>query len=281
MKKCWLYGKTVIISGASGGIGFNVAKILIEKFNCTILGIARNEKKLTDAIATLGENSKNFIPFLFDVSKKENWENFLIDITSKGYTADLLINNAGFMLPFTKFENLSDSEIEEIISTNLKANLYSIRVLLPLLKQSKTPAIINVSSAAGLCAVVGESMYCATKFAMHGFTESIRQEYKKQIYVGGVYPGFIKTDILGRMDISDKNNKLIQKLMMPVKKAAKKIVKGIKRKRSKIVMGIDGHFMSLFSRLFPCLTPTIIAKVLKLSKLEMFENVFDFKGENK
>ncbi len=279
MKKSWINNKTVIISGASGGIGFNVAKLLIEKHGCTVLAIARNEKKINLAKNSLKENSDKFIPFLFDVSVKENWENFLEEITAKGYAPDVLINNAGFMLPFTKFENLTEGEIEEILATNLRANIYSVKTLLPILKKSKTPAIINVSSAAGLSAVVGETMYCTTKFAMRGFTETLRQEYRKQIYVCGIYPGFIKTDILNRMDVSDKNNKLIQKLMMPVTKASKKIVRGIRRRKPRIVMGIDGHFMSFFSRLFPNLTPTLITKVLKASKLEMFENVFNFKGE--
>ena len=149
---------------------------------------------------------------------------------------------------------------------------------MPLLKKSSTPSIVNISSAAGLCAVVGQSMYCATKFAMRGFTETLQQDYKKQIYVGGVYPGFIKTDILNRQTIDDKSNKLIQKLMMPVNKAAKKIVKGISKKKKKIVMGVDGRFMSLFGRLMPKATPSIIRKVLKTSKLEMFDGVFK-KGE--
>ncbi len=279
MRKAWIYNKTIVITGASGGIGFNVAKILIKRYNCMVLAIARNESKLNLAKNSLNEFSNKFIPFLFDVSVKENWIKFSNEIIEKGYKIDVLINNAGFMLPFTKFENLSEEEIEEILSTNLTSNIYSVKTLLPLLKKSNTPAIVNVSSAAGLCAVVGETMYCTTKFAMRGFTETLRQEYKKQIYVCGVYPGFIRTNILNRMEVSDKNNKLIQKLMMPVEKASKKIVRAIVRKRPRLVMGIDGHFMSFFSRLFPNSTPTLISKVLKLSKLEMFKNVFDYKGE--
>ena len=152
--------------------------------------------------------------------------------------------------------------------------MHSTKALLPLLKQSKTPAIINISSAAGLCAVVGESMYCATKFAVRGFTETLQQEYKKQIYICGIYPGFIRTNILNRMDISDKNNKIISKLMMPVNKACKKIIRTLKHKRKRLVMGMDGCSMSIFSRIMPNTTPSIITSVLKASKLQMFEDVF-------
>lgn len=275
MGKNWLNGKTVLITGASGGIGFSVAKLLIEKYDCKIIGIARNEEKILVAINTLGDKKSNFLYRLFDVSKKENWQNFYNELIENGTIIDVLINNAGFMLPFAKFEKYLDEEIDEIVKTNFTANLTSVKTLLPIIKKSTTPAIINISSAAGLCAVVGQSMYCATKFAMRGFTETLQQEYKKQIYVGGVYPGFIRTDILHRQSENAKNNKLINKLMMPVEKATKKIVKGIAKKKKRTVMGFDGCSMSFFSRLFPKLTPTIITGVLKASKLEMFNEVFD------
>ena len=277
MKK-HLYNKTIIISGASGGLGFAVAKLLIEKYNCNIIGIARNEQKIQKAIQLLGDKKDKFSYYLFDVSKKQNWIDFAQQLTDKNIQIDMLINNAGFMLPFEQFHLYSDDQIEEIINTNFIANVNAVKILLPLLKKSSSPSIVNVSSAAGLTAVVGQSMYCATKFAMRGFTETLQQDYKKEIYVGGVYPGFIKTDILSRQTIDDKSNKLIQKLMMPVTKAAKKIVKGIAKKKKKIVMGVDGRFMSFFGRIMPKATPSIIRKVLKTSKLEMFDGVFK-KGE--
>lgn len=274
MKKCWLNNKTVIISGASGGIGFSIAKYLIEKYNCKIIGIARNKEKIEKSIETLNDKKHLFEYKLFDVSQKQNWLSFSDYLKENQIVPDVLINNAGFMLPFTKFENLSDNEIEEIVSTNFLATIYSVKYLLPLLKKSKTPAIINISSSAGICAVVGESMYCATKFGVRGFTETLIQEYKKQIYVGGIYPGFVRTNILNRMDISDKNNKLISKLMMPLDKATKKIVKAIKYKKKRLVFGIDGCSMDFFSRLFPKATPSLVTKVLKTSNLSMFDGVF-------
>lgn len=274
MKKNWLYKKTVIISGASGGLGFQVAKLLIEKYDCKIIGIARNEKKILEAAETLKDKKENFSYKLFDVSVKENWENFKVYLEQNGIIPDVLINNAGFMLPFKRFDKLEENEIAEIIATNFVANVNSVKILMPLLKQSPSPAVINISSAAGLCAVIGESMYCATKFAMRGFTETLIQEYRKKIYVSGVYPGFIKTDILGRMSVSDKENRLIRKLMMPAGRAATKIVRGMSRHKKRIVMGIDGRTMSFFARLFPSFTPYIVAKVLKTSGLELFSEIF-------
>lgn len=281
MKKSWLLNKKVLISGASGGLGFAISKLLIEKYDCKILGLARNEQKLINAKNSLGAKKDNFDYLIMDVSNAENWKNLANSLTSKNFSPDVLINNAGFMLNFAKFDKYTDLEIEEIINTNFKSCVYSVKYLLPLLKQSKTPAIINVASAAGLCAVVGQSMYCATKFAVKGFTESLQQDYKKQIFVAGIYPGFIRTNILNRQSVDTKNNKLINKLMMPVEKASKKIVRGIAKRKKRIVMGFDGQSMNIFGRLFPKFTPSIIRSVLKASKLELFNDVFEYNKDTK
>ena len=279
MKKNWLQHKTVIISGASGGLGFNIAKKLIFDYNCNVIGIGRNKEKTYSNIETLKDKKDKFTCYFFDVSVKENWINFYNDLTEKGVSVDALINNAGFMLPFKTFEKCTDEEIEEIINTNFTSYVNSTKILLPLLKKSTTPAIINISSSAGLCAVVGESMYCATKYAVRGFTETLIEDYKKKIYVAGVYPGFIKTDILNRMSVSDKNNKAILKMMMPIDKATKIIVKKISKKNMRIVLGFDGKSMGFFARLFPVFTPSVITKVLKKSRLELFSDVFDYDGK--
>ena len=77
------------------------------------------------------------------------------------------------------------------------------------------------------------------------------------------------------MSVVDKENKLIQKLMMPAEKAAKKIVKGISKKKKRIVMGADGRSMSFFGRIMPSLTPSLVTAVLRKSKLELFGEVFN------
>ncbi len=275
MKKNWLKDKTIVITGASGGLGFSIAKTLIFNYNCKVIGIGRNRVKMLSAIESLGDKRDNFSYHLFDVSVKENWLDFYDYLIKNDIKVDLLLNNAGFMLPFAKFDKYSDQEVDEIIKTNFLSVITATKALFPLIKQSKTPAIVNISSAAGLCAVVGESMYCATKFAVKGFTETLQQDYRKEIYVAGVYPGFIKTDILNRQNGKAKDSKLVSKFMYPLDKATKKIVKSIAKRKKRIVFGFQGRTISLMSRLFPKTAPTIIAKVLKASKLDMFEQAFE------
>ena len=277
MKKNYLYNKTVIITGASGGLGFAISKLLIEKYDCKIIGIARNEQKIINSMASLGDKKDNFSYYLFDVSKRENWQNFAQKLLESNIKIDLLINNAGFMLPFEKLEYVTDNQIDSIVQTNFMSNVYSIQELLPLLKQSHSPSIVNICSSAGLLAIVGQSMYSATKHAIHGLTECLIQEYKGKIYIGGIYPGFIKTDILSGITLDEKSKRLINKFMMPLDKASKKIVKAIAKKKKKYVLGFDGKFMGCFGRFFPKTATSIITKVLKSSKLEMFANTFDYK----
>ena len=272
--KNWLNDKTVIISGASGGIGFSIAKTLIEKFNCKIIGIARNEEKLLKNLESLGDKKANFSYCLFDVSIKENWINFAKNLEENNIVPDVLINNAGFMLPFTKAENLSFDEIEKITNTNFLSVVYSTKTLLPLIKKSKTPAIINVSSAAGVSAVVGQSMYTGTKYAVRGYTQTLEVENKK-MYIAGIYPGFIKTYILKGANGENNNASIIEKMSTPLKKATNKIIRKIKKKRKNIVLGFGGKFLNFGGKHFPTFTSKIMAFVLRKAKLEMMKDLFN------
>ncbi len=272
--KNWLYNKTVIITGASGGLGFTLAKLLIEKYNCNVIGIARNEQKLISNAQLLGENKQKFSYKLFDVSVYENWVNFKNYLTQNNVTPDVLINNAGFMLPFSKFEGYTATDIERITSTNFLSVTYAVKELLPLIKQSNTPAIINVSSASALCAVVGQSMYTATKFALRGLTDTLRVE-NKGVYVAGIYPGFIKTDIFGKTEFDEKTKKLLDKFMMPVDKAGKKIVRQISKKRKNVVIGFDGKLLKFGGKYMPKTFPKLMKKVLKSAKLSIFNDALE------
>ncbi len=270
MKK-WLKDKTIIITGASGGLGFNMAKLFIEKYNCTVIALARSLDKLNSAKLSLNQNADKFITLSFDASVNSEWlrlSNYLIE---QNIQPDVLINNAGFMLPFVKFEDYSDAETDEILKTNLYSVIYGTKTLLPLLKKSSSPAIINISSLAGNCAVVGQSLYCLTKFGVKGFTDTLKQEYKKQIYVACVHPGFIKTNILHRMSELDKQNKLINGIMLPVEKASKRIVKRVAKKRKTITTGLDGKTLSFIGRISPKLASNMITFAFRRAKLQLFD----------
>ena len=106
MKKNWLNGKNVVLTGASSGIGKEITKILINEFDCLVLGIARNEEKMLNLIEELGEKKEKFSYKLFDVSSKTNWEDFAKFLEKENISVDVLINCAGVLPNFDKFEKL-------------------------------------------------------------------------------------------------------------------------------------------------------------------------------
>lgn len=274
MKNSWIKNKTVIITGASGGLGFNIAKYLMENYGAKIIGICRNENKMKESLSSL-KDSSNFLYEVFDINDKQKWLDFSIKLQKKNIIPDVFICNAGIMLPFKKFGDLEDDEINEIINTNFIANVFSTKIILPQLLKSPTPTIVNIVSSAGMCAVVGESMYSATKFAMRGFTDTIRSDYSGKLFVTGVYPGFIKTNILQRQKKGTTNNKYITSMMMPIDIAVKKICKGILKRKKSVVIGFDGKTMSFFYRLFPHFTVKMMRFVLKKSKQPIFFDIFN------
>ena len=282
-KKQWFYGKNILLTGVSSGIGFYMAKLFASKYDCNIFGIGRNLEKLENAKKEIDKeiefgflkkkNKKNRGSFEYvsmDISSFEKWNELKILLDEKGFKVDVLINNAGIMLPFDRFENQSIEDVKRVFETNLFAHMYSYKTFLEDLKKAKG-AIINISSSSALCSVAGEAIYGASKSADKSFTESISIEHKKDIYIAYVCPGFTSTDLFrGENEMS----KLVKSVCMPAQKMAKKIVKSIARKKKRIVLGIDAHFMSGLNRIAPRTASNTISEVLRISKDSMFDKVY-------
>ncbi len=273
----WLYGKNVVLTGASSGIGRELTKLLIFKYGANVLGIGRNESKMLSLQAELGEKAKQFSYHLFDVSKKENWEIFASSLQNEGKNIHLLINNAGMFPAFSKAKNLTTETVEMIMQVNFLATVYAINALSPLLQGDKKdkPAIVNISSSAALCPIVGTSAYSASKSALKGYTEALMLDELGEKYVGIIYPGTTATDLFAG-DENTKNSAL-DIIAMPASKMAKKIAKKILRKRKRAIVGWDAKLMNLTAKLAPVTGLRIIRWVMKKSGSKVFVNVFDKK----
>lgn len=195
MKTYWFDYKTVIVSGASSGIGKGLVKKLINDHCCNVIGIARNETKMKALVEELGEKASRFSYYLFDVSVKENWENFAKQINENNIRPDMLINNAGILPRFDKFMHYSLEEIDSFMQINFYSCVYSMHAMLPIILKSQSAAIVNVASSAALCSLAGTSIYSASKAALKSMTDAVREEYRDQCYFGLICPGFTKTDI--------------------------------------------------------------------------------------
>lgn len=147
--------------------------------------------------------------------------------------------------------------------------------LMPIILKSSKPAIINVASSAALCALAGTSVYTASKAALKGLTESAREEYRGKCYIGLVCPGFTKTDIFSNQgDQAGTASKAIDAVSTSCESMVRKIVHGIAAKKELMVFGVDAVMMNDGNKLLPVQTSKISSKVMKLSKMPLFENVF-------
>lgn len=276
MIKCWFDYKTVIVTGASSGIGRGLVKKLIKDHRCDVIGIARSEEKIQSLIQELGDDAYKFSYKLFDVSVKENWENFAKEIYEEEVYPDILINNAGVLPSFNKFANYSMQDIERAMQVNFYSCVYSMRCLLPIILKSPSGGIVNVASAAALCSLAGTSIYSASKAALKSLTDSVREEYRGCCYIGLVCPGFTKTDIFHNQ--KGKGNERQERLLSLVSTACDRMVQdvigGMWRKKSDMVFGIDAHLMSIGNKVFGVGTSMISSKVLAKANLQMFADVF-------
>ena len=278
MKKCWIDGKTILITGASSGIGRELTKKFILCNNARVIGVGRREEKFQSLIAELGEKSENFEYKIFDVSIEQNWQDLQEEL--KGKNLDVIINNAGVLPRFETFDNfckrnseakISD-EIKKVMDTNFLAVAESIAYLTPIIEKSSTPAIVNIASSAGLCALPGTSIYSASKAAVKNFTESLSLE--KNYYVGLMCPGFTNTEIF-RNQTRSTDSKLIKLIESDLTKMVNKIYRAICKKKTRCVFGFDAKCMDRLYRLAPKSSIKLFRNVLKKSHIELFEDVFN------
>ncbi len=258
-------------------MGAGMAATLIKKHGCTVIGIARNEKKILNFIDQLGEeNAKKFSYKLFDVSKRENWEDFAKELEDENIAVDVLINNAGILPKFKRFDKYSYEEIERAMNINFYSCIYSVKTMLPILQKSSSPAIINIDSSAALMTLAGTSVYSASKAALKSFTEALRIEFAGKIYVGLVCPGFTKTDIFsGQGDVGKgRGSKIIDMISTDCDKMVKMIMFGIEHKLPMQVRGMDAHAMSVCNRLLPVGGSKLYSAIMKAAKVDIFDEVF-------
>ncbi len=275
MGRSWFDNKTVVITGASGGIGRGITERLVKEHHCMVFGIARNEQKMTSLLAALGDDADRFSYRLFDVSDRGQWEAFASFLRENRIRPDLLINNAGRLPGFDRFGHCGLDEIERTVNVNFYGAVYAMHALLPLLLESSAPAIVNIDSSAALLTLAGTAAYSASKAALKSLTESMREELRGRCYVGLVCPGFTETDIFRNQNVPDeRSEKLLRMVSMPCDRMVGRILKGIRKKRSLMVFGTDAQCMKWFGRWLPVQGSRLLSKVLKLSGLPLFDSVF-------
>lgn len=275
MVKCWFDYSTVIVTGASSGIGKGITERLVKDHNCRVIGIARSKDKLENLKNELGSKGYLFSYRTFDVSQKEKWIELAEELKNEGVQVDMLINNAGILPRFDKFYNYTIEDFDKAMQINFYSAVYSMKALMDNILESDKAAIVNVASSAALCSLAGTGAYSASKAALKSFTDAVREEHRDSCYVGLICPGFTKTDIFRSQKESDSTS---QKMMDMVSTGCDKmvdlIIDGIWKKKEDMVFGVDAHLMDIGNKTLGTFCSFLSSKVMKISGLEIFKDVF-------
>lgn len=196
--------KTILITGASSGIGKVTAKYFAEK-GWNVAATMRNPEKETEL-----QKIENINIFKLDVSDADSIQNSYNEIMREFGAVDVLLNNAGYGL-YGAFELLSETQIRKQFEVNVFGMMNVTKAYLPHFRERKSGVIINVSSVAGKIGAPLSSAYCSTKFAVEGFSESLTFEMNEfGVRVKIVEPGIVKTDFLSRSLVLPENSKNIK-----------------------------------------------------------------------
>ncbi|GER86240.1 short-chain dehydrogenase [Dictyobacter vulcani] len=252
-------GSVAVITGAGSGIGRALAINLAAK-GCALALADKNAQGLEETVQLLRSTTPSTCTtYVLDVGDNKAVEQFAADVVQQYGKVDLLINNAGVALGGT-FEQLTLEQFEWLFQINFWGTVYGVTAFLPILKQQPDAHIVNLSSVFGLFAVPGQTAYTASKFAVRGFTETLRQELARTtVKVSSVHPGGIKTNIARNARFAKMTDEEAKRgriyfervLTLPPETAAAIIVQGIERNAPRILVGRDARVMDLIQRVFP------------------------------
>ncbi len=251
-----------VVTGAGSGIGRALAKRLADE---GISGLALadvNREGLDETAAAIGGTAK-VTTHIVDVSDSEAMQAFVDDVIREHGRVTHVINNAGVALGGTLREVTLD-EIEWLMGVNFWGVVHGTKLFLPHLEKEQSAHIVNISSLFGLVAPPGQAAYCASKFAVRGFTEALRHELEgTNIVVSSVHPGGVRTNIANSARIAANTEHTADEIERRLKRmnrnlsttkpdrAAEIIIKGIKKRSPRIIVGPDAQLLSWIQRLFP------------------------------
>jgi 3-oxoacyl-[acyl-carrier protein] reductase len=215
---------TAIVTGSTRGIGKETALLLLQK-GLNVIISSRSQQSVDNVIQEIHDKfpskKENVLGLKCDVSKCSNVKS-LVDVSVKTFgKIDILVNNAGIVY-FKSIMDITEEEWNKTIDTNLKGVFLFTKEVLPYMIENKSGVIVNVSSGAGKSGFPNLSAYCASKFGVIGFTESIAKEVDdKNVKVMAICPGGVDTDMI--KDIVKEGYNLSNKDLMKPKEVAKKI----------------------------------------------------------
>ncbi len=249
--------KTIIITGAASGIGRALA-IAASMAGANLALVDVQKDGLEETKRQCNGNGKISL-HLADLSQRAAIKPLFDEIMAEHANIHVLVNNAGVAVA-GQFTQTSENDFDWLFEINFHAVVRMTRAFLPILQREEMAQIVNISSIFGIIAPFGQSAYSASKFAVRGFSESLRHELAgSNVGVTVVHPGGIATNIANnaRMpqgsdsEMEKARKRFNAKLVKPPKEAAELILEAIEKRAPRLLIGNDAKFAELLQRLFP------------------------------
>lgn len=252
-----LKSKTVLLTGATGGIGQELARQLDQKGARLLLSATNREalKALTHDLQ--GKSHQIIAARLTDKSERGN----LIEL-ARHAKVDVLINLAG-LNHFGLLEQTEEQQLQDMLELNLLAPMLLSKAFAPILSERSEAAIINVGSILGSIGYAGSTGYCASKFGLRGFTESLRRELA-QSPVKVVYLAPRATKTAMNSHTMTQMNQALKVAMDPADMVARDIINAIEHDEAQRYFGWPEKFFVRLNALFPALVDNALLKQLPI-----------------
>jgi len=254
-----LHGQRILITGASKGIGRALAECLAGE-GARLLLAARSGDQLEDVALALRQGGTDVMAVAADITVAADRARLLDAACQRFQGLDVLINNAGIS-SFGHFADSTEEILRRIMEVNFFAPAELIRAAVPLLREGRQPAVVNVASMCGRRAMPAWSEYSASKYALCGLTEALRGEMARfEVDVLLVVPGLTASEFQKNMLRNEGRMKIDFAGGMTPAQTAEGIVRALRRNRTDTVLGGDARWMLRFNRFFPRLLDRLITR---------------------
>lgn len=268
-----LTGKVAVVTGGGGnGIGHCLVNELARRgahvAYCDIAGLEDTQESIRAyPVKSYAE--------IVDISDRPAIKGFVKNVIAEFGHADIVINNAGIALGDRSFDQVTEEDFDRITDINYWGVIHTTQQFYPHLLTRPEAAIVNISSSQGIVGLPYLVPYCTTKFAVRGFTDSLKVEAKirgiKNLQVHTVHPGAVATNITLNADYHGSSTQKFHEQLQagtPPQEAAKIICDGILKNRSRIFIS-DGRLQDWMARLIPTQYDKIIRLIMKFKKVEV------------
>ena len=270
-----ILGSAAAVTGAASGIGRALALELAAR-GCDLALADRDEAGLAEVAAEINRDGQRKVTtHRVDVGEPGQIRDFANAATSAHPKLNIVINNAGVAL-LGNFNEVEQTQMDWLFNINFWGVVHATRAFLPHLATRPAAHIVNLSSIFGIIAPPGQTAYSAAKFAVRGFSESLRHELKmagSSVRLSVVHPGGVATNIVrnsrtgtGVTDNTRRADSIDRFDAMAITQpaaAAQRIIAGIEKNQPRILIGGDARFMDLLQRLLPGSYWSIMAKKLE------------------